>query len=698
MKRIRLLSICASLLVVGTAGAQTVVFDAGVLRHQYWTSDNPNGVQHPTRVQVENGQAGAPTTDTIDLTIFDTADGGAVNYTERISGVFIPTVTTNYVFWINSDDDSDLFVSTDATPANKKLVAQEAGWSNVDQWHAVGSGGGSTAAQKRSDQFSPDAGATVPFKNGIPMVAGQKYWIEAVHQQGGGGENIAATFSFKGGAEPTDGAKSALNTTNIGYGYTVPSTLAVTTQATNATAYDGREASFAYVVADPIPDPLLYQWYRNGAVISNATYQQYTFLATAADNNAQYTCVVTLPASYNVSTASTSAVAVLTVNANSISYTNGLKIERFNNFVRTDAENRTTGPASNIKVSTGDGSATLPIDRTGAESASNDAINNFASRMSGWYIPPVDGDYVFFISSDDDSDLFLSTDATPANRQLIAQENIWSNSRDWTNSPGASIVSQKRSDQWTNSEGTAPFASGIHLLGGHPYYIEADAHQGGGGDNLGILAKLVTDPDPTNGAPPIPASQLSMKTTATTNLTWKTQPKAVTLFEGNQAIFSGSATSDSEFDVLYQWQRNGTNIPGATTSTYSILTAIASDSGSTFDLVASTAEGDLSITSSPPVTLTVQQAVFEPGLMLMQHWLNKGADLTVPEGGGFGPPDFTMAVPAMEAGINNENGDTYVNEVNGFFVPAVSQAYDFIVTGDDHSDVFLSTDSNPNNK
>src|SRR5579859_1551294 len=307
MKLNKLLGISATvLLVAGTAGAQTV-FYPGVLRHEYWTSDNPNGVQHPSRVQVEQGLAGAPATDTIDLTIFDTNDGGAVNYTERVSGLFIPAVTTNYVFWVNSDDDSDLFVSTDATASNKRLVAQEVGWSNVDQWHAVGSGGGSTAAQKRSDQFSPDAGATHPFSKGIPMVAGQKYWIEGVHQQGGGGENFAATFSFVGGAEPTDGVKSSMNDTNIGYGYTIPTSLTVLSQATNATAADGLEATFTYVVADPLPDPLIYQWYRNGSVISNANFQQYTFLASVADNNAQYQCIVTIPASYTNNTASTSS-------------------------------------------------------------------------------------------------------------------------------------------------------------------------------------------------------------------------------------------------------------------------------------------------------------------------------------------------------------------------------------------------------
>ena len=349
----------------------------GVLRHQYWTSANPNGVSNPSRTQVEAGQAGLPDTDTIDLTAWDTQFGGAVNYAERISGVFIAPITTNYVFWVNSDDDSDLFVSPDASPAHKRLVAQEAGWSNMDNWQATG--GGSTLAQKRSDEFSPD-GVNKPFAKGIPMVAGQRYWIEGVHHQGGGGENFGATYSYLGGALPVEGAPSALSVSNnvIGYGYTIPTTLTVTTQASNVTAYAGSGAVLTYVVDDPLPDPLVYQWYRNGQVISNATYQQYNLLATAADNNAQFQCVVTIPLSYSNNAASTSVVATLTVNTASLAYTNGVKIERFLNFYRADVENGNMGPADSVRVSTQDGSAS-PLDFTGFENLLNDNINNYRS-------------------------------------------------------------------------------------------------------------------------------------------------------------------------------------------------------------------------------------------------------------------------------------------------------------------------------
>jgi len=683
MKPIRLLGISASLLLLaGSARAQTQFFTNGVLRMQYWNAPDQS------RVRIEQGLAGVPNVDNFDLTSFDYPSTTLDNWGQRISGVFIPATTGDYVFFCASDDDGDLFLSTDASPSHKTIIAQEASWSNIDQWSAPG-GGSSSAAQKRSDQWTNSAGVA-PNKNGIHLVAGSHYWIEYVKHDGGGGDDASVTFKLVSDPDPANGTPSALTGNLIGYGFTIAATMGVQKQVTNTTAFVGREASFTYGVTNPVPDPLLtdslsYQWFRNNTLIIPNGGPQLTFLATAADNAAQYKCVVSVNPLYGSSLTSTSAVGTLTVNTGSVSYTNGLKIERFNNHVRSDVENNSTGPADSISVSV-----------NGAEAIPNDNINNYASRMSGWFIPPTTGAYVFFLSSDDDADLFLSTDATAAKKTLIAQENNWSGSRNWTNSGGGSELGQKRSDQWTNGTGTSPFSAGIQLTAGTPYYIEAVNHQGGGGDDLGILAQVVGTPDPTNGAPPIPASQLSLVTSPTTSLTWSNQPKSISVFEGGSPIFTAKAVSDSEFAPLYQWRRSGTNITGATSSSYSFVT-VAADSGSTFDVIASTAQGGLSITSTV-ATLTVQQAVFEQGLALMEYWLNKSADLTIPESGAFGAPDFVMAVPGFEAGLNNENGNTYVNHISGFVVPATSGAYDFLVTGDDHIDVFLSTDSNPNNK
>src|SRR5208283_322083 len=109
--------------------------------------------------------------------------------------------------FINSDDQSDLFVSTDSTPQNKHMVAQELQWSNPWQWEQD-EGANNPVAQKRSDQFSPDGGFTTPYAAGIPMTAGQAYYIEQDHQDTGGGENAEATYKLTTDPDPANGALS----------------------------------------------------------------------------------------------------------------------------------------------------------------------------------------------------------------------------------------------------------------------------------------------------------------------------------------------------------------------------------------------------------------------------------------------------------------------------------------------------------
>ena len=42
--------------------------------------------------------------------------------------------------------------------------------------------------------------------------------------------------------------------------------------------------------------------------------------------------------------------------------------------------------------------------------------------MSGWLVPPVMGDYEFWIASDDNGDLWLSSDDDPANKVFVCRQ------------------------------------------------------------------------------------------------------------------------------------------------------------------------------------------------------------------------------------------------------------------------------------
>src|SRR5580765_2610711 len=58
--------------------------------------------------------------------------------------------------------------------------------------------------------------------------------------------------------------------------------------------------------------------------------------------------------------------------------------------------------------------------------------DNYGTRMRALLIAPTTGNYIFWIASDDQGFLYLSTDETPAHKRLICAEPQWGSSRDWT--------------------------------------------------------------------------------------------------------------------------------------------------------------------------------------------------------------------------------------------------------------------------
>jgi hypothetical protein len=221
---------------------------------------------------------------------------------------------------------------------------------------------------------------------------------------------------------------------------------------------------------------------------------------------------------------------------------------------------------------------------------------NYAERVSGFFIAPLTTNYVFFICSDDDSDLFLSTNSSAGNKQLIASETAWSNSREWLSSAGGSVVASKRSDQFSGT--TWPGGNTIHLTAGAMYYIEAVHHQGTGGDDLASTFKFASEPDPTNGAPPQLAGQLiAAYSFSNTYITITSQPLNASATQAASATFNVSATAayygsgGTVPPLEYQWQSAPagssvfTNIPNATASSYTTPPLTLSDSGSEFRAV-----------------------------------------------------------------------------------------------------------------
>ena len=71
------------------------------------------------------------------------------------------------------------------------------------------------------------------------------------------------------------------------------------------------------------------------------------------------------------------------------------------------------------------------------ESPSN-IDDNYGRIMKGWLLPPVTGNYSFWIASDDNGEFWLSTDSDPANLVLICFQPSATERRQWYKYPDQS--------------------------------------------------------------------------------------------------------------------------------------------------------------------------------------------------------------------------------------------------------------------
>jgi hypothetical protein len=113
----------------------------------------------------------------------------------------------------------------------------------------------------------------------------------------------------------------------------------------------------------------------------------------------------------------------------------------------------------------------------------------FGSRIAGYICAPATGSYTFWIASDNEGELLLSTDDQPANKQRIAYHNGNTLPREWNK-----YLTQK--------------SVVIDLVQGHSYYIEALMKQVWGG-SCQVVGWLKPGQSGTVPSEVIPGSVLS---------------------------------------------------------------------------------------------------------------------------------------------------------------------------------------------
>ncbi|MHC4370692.1 MAG: PA14 domain-containing protein [Planctomycetota bacterium] len=112
-------------------------------------------------------------TETVNEFKWDGAD--LADYGARIEAWVYAPATGAYTFWLNSDDQGELWLSTDDDSSNAMLIAQETNYSGLNAW---GTG---------EEQSEP-----------IELVGGEKYYIMAIWKEGGGGDHCQVAWQGPG--------------------------------------------------------------------------------------------------------------------------------------------------------------------------------------------------------------------------------------------------------------------------------------------------------------------------------------------------------------------------------------------------------------------------------------------------------------------------------------------------------------------
>jgi hypothetical protein len=137
---------------------------------EYWTGISGTAVSNLTSSpNYPNSPTGSS-----QLTSLEGPTNWADNYGTRI--YVYPPATGSYTFWLASDDNGELYLSTNANPANASRIAYVSGWTNSREW----------------TKYSTQQSVT------INLTAGQKYYIEVLQKEGSGGDNVAVAWQGPG--------------------------------------------------------------------------------------------------------------------------------------------------------------------------------------------------------------------------------------------------------------------------------------------------------------------------------------------------------------------------------------------------------------------------------------------------------------------------------------------------------------------
>ncbi|GAA5480858.1 cadherin domain-containing protein [Haloferula sargassicola] len=465
----------------------------------------------------------------------DSFDAGSQNfefYGSRIRAYLVPPTSGNYRFYISSDDQSTLELSTSSNPNAATQIASVNSWTDPHVY------------DKEANQTSAERS----------LIGGRRYYIEVRHFQGVGGDNLSVAWTGPGISTPTVIPGSALDPFNINElptwnGTSTFSAVAGSRSGTfvgtctavdpegEAVNYSIRSGNDAFAI-DPatgeitVADGAALVPGRDEALLVNAQDGGLGGVYPLQSRN--LSVIIHVPADayamrvrHDAYTGSTIGTLVTPSSGNTFQVTGGsgaalfdieagtgrVKVKDHAALSAAPLASRTlvvstsldgtitvtieildagftdiAGVVRDVFTDYGATLADLPSDPRfpdhptysrvlGSLDAGSENRDQLATRIRGYIVPPVTGAYRFYISSDDESSLMMSTSENPAAATQIAEVESWVGPRSWTDKP-----SQESSTRV--------------LVAGQRYYFEVRHHEGWGDDDLAVAWTTPDIPSP----------------------------------------------------------------------------------------------------------------------------------------------------------------------------------------------------------
>ena len=349
-----------------------------------------------------------------------------------------------------------------------------------------------------------------------------------------------------------------------------------------------------------------YDVYRNGIKINTSAVTTTTYNVSGLTPSTVYSFYVkAFDAAGNLS-ANSNTINLTTPAAPGCTGTGSINYQRWNNITGTTIASLTSN--TNYPNNPGTSGSFTSFEIT------TNSGDNYGMKVYGYICPPATGSYTFWIASDDNGELWLSTNTNSSNKTRIAYHTQWTNSREWNK-----YATQK--------------SAAITLTAGQLYYVEALMKEGTGGDNLAVgwakPGQATTAPSevipgsqlmrtiPDTQAPTIPANLAALNLGPTSLLlTW-------TASTDNIGVTGYDVYSDGIKITASPVIGTSYNVTGLTESTLYSFVAVAKDAAGN----SSAASTPLTVTTA---ALTAPSEIFTQRTIIanqrMPHDLVYGPD------------------------------------------------------------------------